>query len=955
VNDRVDRWRRVSDLFDRIVDLDPAQRAHVLATECADDPALRIEVEKLLHADVLTNPLDHDIAGHASSMLLAGDPKEHHGALFGPYRVIRLLGQGGMGRVYLAQREGDDFTQTVALKVTGGVGGSGDEAARRRFVEERRILAKLEHPHIARLLDGGVGPDAQPWFAMEHVDGAPLTEWCDTRKLGIDARLELFAKICDAVDHAHRFLIVHRDLKPGNLFVDSRGDPKVLDFGIAKLLDADQQPGDASTVLLTPDYAAPEQIRGGQISTATDVYALGAVLFELLTGRRPFSDPFGPRDPPSASRAVTQNRGALTQRAVDCSTTPHALRKALRGDLDRIVRTALDPDPARRYGSVAKLADDLRAVASRRPISLRSDRAYRAAIFLRRNRWSVAAASIAVVGLIATTGWALWQTQQTAQRAREAARQAQIATQEARTAVSVKNLVAGLLSSAAPDVTLGRQLTVKDVLDASRQTLPKTLQEEPAVAIELLTVMARSYTALEDQPSAHALLDQAMTLAPRVDAARQAALHTARIELAMEESNVEDMQSATAALRRLLPKVRDPGLRIEALLAISDAEHHQNRGSEAESIALLRLAQDSLPEGDARRIRAASLLVSVYMTPGPSSENTQKAADLLNSSLVEAQRHLPAHHPEIVNIREQLAAVYRKQREYGKAIELQRILRDDSARVHGDASVQVAIAEAQLGSTERDRGNFDQARRHAERALRIFASNPSSDPMDRSIAKMVMAEATEARGKYAEAQRWYEASNADFMAAAPGMAKSMPFMKIHVARMMARQGNNTAAAGIFDSVLADAAPGSLAQGAVWSAQGELERNAGDPAKALRLHQEAVRVLTPKAQGSFRSYFLMATLQLARDQQVMKQMDASASTLATLVHELDAQFVYARPEFTDAYLMLGRQLSNRDDAREEAHRLLARCVALRKHLYGPADARTLEAEAALASLISARRV
>ncbi|MEP6634805.1 MAG: serine/threonine-protein kinase, partial [Luteimonas sp.] len=375
MNTRAERWRQVSDLFDRVADLPAAQREAVLSVACADDPALRAEVERLLAADQLTNPLDHDIAGKASALLLEGDPEQHYGQLFGPYRIERLLGQGGMGRVYLAQREGDDFTQTVALKLVGGVGSFNAELARQRFVEERRLLARLEHPNIARLLDGGVGPEAQPWFAMEYVDGAPLTEYCDTHQLGVIARLTLFAKICDAVDHAHRFLIVHRDLKPGNLLVDARGEPKVLDFGIAKLLnDEGQQSADASTILMTPDYAAPEQIRGGQISTATDVYALGAVLFEVLTGHRPFKDALASREPPIASKVLTEDKTKLTQRASACATTPQALKKALRGDLDRIVRTALDPEPARRYGSAAALAQDLRAVVAGQPISLRSDR-----------------------------------------------------------------------------------------------------------------------------------------------------------------------------------------------------------------------------------------------------------------------------------------------------------------------------------------------------------------------------------------------------------------------------------------------------------------------------------------------------------------------------------------------------------------------------------------------------
>ncbi|MEO6366150.1 MAG: protein kinase [Luteimonas sp.] len=953
MNERIDRWRRVSDLFDRVVDMDREQRANALAVECADDPSLRIEVEKLLHADGLTNPLDHDIAGHASAMLLAGDAEAMHGELFGPYRIIKLLGQGGMGRVYLAQREGDDFAQTVALKLVGGVGSANIDAARRRFVEERRILARLEHPHIARLLDGGVGRDSQPWFAMEYVEGAPLTEWCDARKLGIDARLELFAKICDAVDHAHRFLIVHRDLKPGNLLVDGRGDPKVLDFGIAKLLDDEgHHPGEASTILMTPDYAAPEQMRGGQISTATDAYSLGAVLFELITGQRPFSDPLASRDPPSASRAVTQNRTALTQRAAACSTTPHALRKTLRGDIDRIVRTALDPDPARRYGSVAKLADDLRAVASRQPISLRSDRAYRAGIFLRRNRWGVAAASIAIVGLIATTGWALWQTQQTAKRAREAAQQARIATQESRTAISVKNLVAGLLGSAAPEVALGRQLTVKDVLDASRQTMRATLQGEPAVAVELLTVMARSYTALEDHASAHALLDQAMAMAPKVNAERRVALHTARAELAMEESDVPTMQAATTTLRQLLPNVRDPALRIDARLVMGEAELHQERGSLADTLTLLKEVRATFPPGDIRRVKAASMVASTYLKPGAALQDVQAAMVLLENSLAEAQLHQPARHPDVMDLREQLATTYTNQTHFAKALALYRVIRDDTIAVHGNGSVQVALVEAQLSRVEMYLGHFAATRQHAERALRIYTTNPSTDPMDRSATKMLLGQAAEIQQKYAEAQHWYEESNKDFEAASPAMAQSMPFLQLNVARMMVRQGNMAEAAAIFDRVLAAAPPGSLAQAAVWTSQGEMERVVGNSAKAMALHRRAVSLLKDNLQGF--SYLPLAQLQLAKDEQALQQFSGSESTLRTLVNRLDRKFIHSKPELTEAYFLLGQLLASRDNTSVEARAMLGRCVGLRTQLYGVADARTREAQTALAALTAQSR-
>lgn len=507
---KAERWHRVSELFDRVADLDAPERERVLAAECADDPTLRADVDRLLAADERTCPVDRDIAAQASSLLLEGDPHEHEGERFGPYRIVRLLAQGGMGRVYLAEREGEDFAQTVALKLVGGYGSFDAAVARRRFLDERRILARLQHRHIARLLDGGVGPEAQPWFAMEFVDGAPLTDWCDARKLGVPDRLELFAKVCDAVDHAHRFFIVHRDIKPGNVLVDTSGEPKVLDFGIAKLLDEGAAERTGSTILMTPDYAAPEQIRGGHISTATDVYGLGAVLFELLTGRKPFADPLASREPPQASRVATEAGARAGERAQARSTTPHALRKHLRGDLDRILRTALDPDPARRYRSAARLADDLRAVVAGRAISLRSDTGYRMRVFLRRHRLGAAAAAASVLALVATTGWALWQRQQAAEHAFEAERQAEVAKREALAAQSVSELLISAFDAATPSERSSvAEPTAKDVLDASAARVTQELAEAPAVRARMQLLLGRAYFRLGHAAKALALMEAA--------------------------------------------------------------------------------------------------------------------------------------------------------------------------------------------------------------------------------------------------------------------------------------------------------------------------------------------------------------------------------------------------------------------------------------------------------------
>ena len=360
------RWQSIELLFDQVADLPPAERACVLA---AADAGLREEVERLLAAD--------SRGGQAVTAAV----EEGHDLLvsqrFGPYRVTGLAGRGGMGAVFKAVRDDGAFQKQVAVKVmhTGLDGG--------RFLQERAILAALEHPHIARLLDGGETETGAPYIVLEYVDGVPLLEYCSREKLSTTVRLRLFLDICSAVQYAHQNLVVHRDLKPGNILVTSDGMPKLLDFGIAKLLDNDPARTATAHQALTPHYASPEQVRGGAISAATDVYSLGVILYELLTGRRPYEFP------------------SLTAADIDktvCDTEPAAPR--LSDDLDNIILKALRKEPARRYASVQQLADDIERSLTHLPVLARPDTFhYRAAKFLRRNWAPVAAAIVTIAGL----------------------------------------------------------------------------------------------------------------------------------------------------------------------------------------------------------------------------------------------------------------------------------------------------------------------------------------------------------------------------------------------------------------------------------------------------------------------------------------------------------------------------------------------------------------------------
>jgi serine/threonine protein kinase len=483
-------WQLVEELFHSSLEQPEAERERWLAAQTGFDPAVRAEVRSLLAADRRNVELN-ERSRAAAPESVTGDGGEaappETGRHFGPYRTERLLGRGGMGAVYLARRADGQFDQVVALKVM-AAHLAGEEFVR-GFRNERQLLAALAHPHITRLLDGGVAANGDPYLAMEYIEGQPLDRYCADRKLPVDARIRLFLQVCEAVEFAHRNLIVHGDLKPANILVTADGTVKLLDFGTAKLL---RNPEGQVTqfALLTPRYASPEQIRGELVNTLSDVFSLGVILYEMLTGAWPFGDPKSAADgvdrvlhgraPGAPAQAVSE--GAAAERSV----SRERLRRQIEGDLSTIVLKMLDIEPAHRYGSVREVGEDLERFRQGRPVHARPHSAwYAARKFAARNRLAVSATCLSVVALATLTIVSVYESAQARAQALRAERVSKFVENTFLSATSFWN---------SPLRGKRDAIQFTDILDNAAERLGRELRDDPEAEAKLRGTLGGTYS-----------------------------------------------------------------------------------------------------------------------------------------------------------------------------------------------------------------------------------------------------------------------------------------------------------------------------------------------------------------------------------------------------------------------------------------------------------------------------
>ena len=704
-------WKRIESLFHEALERPPGERASFLASACGSDEALRKQVEAMLEA----HEPDHQL--QVESRLLRDDgariePME--GRRIGAYRIVRLLGRGGMGDVYLAERDDDQYERQVALKLIRP--GLHAEDVTARFVQERQILAQLEHPNIATLLDGGVSEDGQPFLVMQYVDGKPITNYCDEQQLGLRERLELFRTVCEAVHAAHVNLIVHRDLKPANILVTGDGDVKLLDFGIAKLLDPTAaeatRPIDR---IMTPEHAAPEQVAGRPVTTATDVYALGVLLYQLLTGKRPIEIP---------TTSSTSEIERTVQEVVPepPSSTPSPNARALRGELDHITMMALRKEPERRYGSALEFGEDVGRYLTGQPVRAQKDTvAYRTRKFLMRNRAGVAVAFIIAALIVGATVMTALQSRRVAlERDRAEVARAKAELEQSKSE-SVITMMTDLLGQANPYETPGGDtLRVSDFIDNIGESVEK-IGDQPAVQARMYELLGDIHWARSSFPTARDMYGKALEY---YDAHGEHMGDAARVQhnMAIVTISTDGASVAEPLLRGSLERHRrmfgdnhpDVGMATQELAGVVI---HSNPD---EAMALLKEAQRIAERnGQTSPIAGAAMANRLGMYYRNQSdfdkavENFQRSLDILSG-------HFPEDHPNVLAVRHNLAATIGANGDWPKAEPMLRDVIERRKRVLGENTIQVARSYEMLGSCLGYMGELDEALEAFKSSTQIF-------------------------------------------------------------------------------------------------------------------------------------------------------------------------------------------------------------------------------------------
>lgn len=826
-----ERWSQISALLDNVLEVPPEERAAYLDEACADDPELRREVEAFLDAEAnAPDFLEGEAAHHASAFMpdvsssTSPDPLSP-GQQLGAYRVAEKIGEGGMSTIYRAERADGSFEQDVAIKLMRTDFGTGDFV--QRFLNERQILASLNHPNIARVFDGGTTDTGRPYFVMEHVEGTPITTYCDEHRLSIEERLALFQTVAEAVQHAHQNLVVHRDLKPSNILVTEAGQVKLLDFGIAKLLSPDPEtsPPEAPVTrtglhLMTPEYAAPEQVKGETITTTTDIYALGILLYELLTGHRPYHlqqrSPYEivraicDEEPTRPSTIVTKVREGTSTRITpdDVSTArgldADALQRTLSGDLDAIVLKALRKPPADRYATVEAFTDDIRRYLADEPVDARANTwTYRTRKFARRH-WlgvaTVAAVALLIAGFMATL---VYQQTVTAQARTEAEAEATKANQ-------VAQFMVELFESNDPTKASADTLTARTLLQRGVERA-QGLDDQPAVQVHLLNTIGEAYREMGQYDSAQAVMERALTLSEQTFDAPHPTHATTQVKLGMllrdsgaydeadsllqgsldQLQQLPDMDSLRAEAlysRAMLKQTQNEldssvdlhwhALRIRLTLhdfthsdvltsmhGLASTLHDQSKYEEAETFYQWALEGFANQHGIDHPFVGAVLnnLAFLKSDQGQLAE----AETLYRQALTVRRERLGADHPEVATTLNNLGALFNKRANYAAAESTYQAALSIWRDRLGDDHVRTAVTQGNLARTLFFQGAYEAADSLYQKTLAVDRAQLGDDHHFVGIDLHNLARLKHAQGAYEEADSLFEEALAIFDEALP--------------------------------------------------------------------------------------------------------------------------------------------------------------------------------------------
>ena len=959
-------WSRVKQLFTRALEEPAEQREAWIEQACDGDPAILAELRSLFAARAAPDRVGGGAAELLAPLFAEEEATSAAGTTIGAYRLLRELGVGGMGRVYLAERADGQFTHQVALKLVRSELAAPELV--QRFLRERDTLARLAHPNIAQLHDGGMSQDGSPYFTLEYVPGEPITSWSDAHRLGVRERVQLLLKVCDAVEHAHRNLIVHRDIKPSNILVTKQAEPKLLDFGIAKPLA--EAPGaeltGTMTRPMTREFAAPEQVLGEPVTTATDVYSLGVLIYLLLSGRMPYrraalgqtgwTKAILEEQPEPLDRAVTRtvlHESAASDDAfaahassmIDIgtlatarSTTPQALKRSLRGDLERIVQRAMAKSPNARYATVAALAQDLRAYLDGRAIS-GGTRTYRLRKFARRY-WLPLSAVVAL--LLVIVGGSLI-----------VAADARKIAHEATTKLAVKDFLLGLFAAVDPHEAKGKSITARELLDRGVQSIEHDHLLDTAQKAEIDATLGRIYYQLGLFDQARALQKTAIRTMS-ADSGQALLLAETQAQLAQTLTDLGDAKSAAAlaadamtkldAIPRASPIDRARILSVQAAVALELRDFNAAKRSADAELALIRGT-----DADSK------LLFTAMTMAGAASwglRDPAQAMSYFRESLAVASRDAGPQEVNVATAQSNIAMVLRFESRFAEAIELDEQALTTNLKVSGPDHLRVMNIRRDLGLSYYHLGHYAKARATLEQVLASQRANLGSRHPSIAGTEINLGLVMTDSGDLPAAEQTLTEAIAIFREKFGPDYEGARLAAGDLAAVHMLQGHLDLAESEFVAIRdveKKNKPDAPADSTLLSRLGEVERLRGNAKAAVNLQREAL-ASAQKERGENSRYtalnhhFTGLALRDAGDTAgAERELRASLASFAGYLPQ--ARHPLAATTRIDLAALLARKAATHTEAIE----LATEALAIRRDFLGADDSRTRESQAFLDNL------